>query len=82
LAEELKADWVLIDERKGTRAAQSRGLRVAGTLTSLEEAGARGLLAYEEAIDRLVNGTTFHVTAEVLRDSMQRFQDRQKELNP
>src|SRR5262245_46520004 len=82
LAEELKADWVLIDERKGTREARSRGLRVAGTLTILEEAGARGLLDYEEAIDRLVNGTTFHVTAEVLRDSKQRFQDRQKELNP
>ncbi len=32
LGQELKADWILIDERKGTREARGRGLRVAGTL--------------------------------------------------
>jgi uncharacterized protein len=36
LAEELKADWVLLDERKGSRVAKSRGLRVAGTLGIIE----------------------------------------------
>ena len=82
MAEESKADWVLMDERKGTREAESRGLRVAGTLTILEEAGAKGLLDYERIRDRLVSETTFHVTAEVLRDSEQRFRERQKELNP
>ena len=41
LAEELKADWVLLDERKGPRVGESRGLRVAGTpfLRKLVEAG-------------------------------------------
>lgn len=76
LAEELKADWVLMDERKGSREAQGRGLRVAGTLTILEEAGAKGLLDYEETRDRLVNGTTFYVAEAVLRESERRYQER------
>lgn len=80
LGRELKADWILIDERKGTREAQGRGLRAAGTLAIVEEAGARGLLDYGRTIDRLVRETTFHVTDQVLRDSEQRFRDRQKEL--
>jgi predicted nucleic acid-binding protein len=82
LAEELRADWVLLDERKGSRVAQGRGLRVAGTLTILEEAGARGLLDYEETRDRLVNQTTFYATEEVLRESERRFQQRKQSQTP
>jgi predicted nucleic acid-binding protein len=59
LAEELRADWVLLDERKGPREAERRGFRVAGTLAILEEAGARDPLDYERARDRLVIETTF-----------------------
>jgi predicted nucleic acid-binding protein len=76
LAEELKADWVLLDERKGSRKAESRGLRVAGTLTIIEEAGAKNLLDYDEMRDRLVAETTFYVTDDVLRESEQRFRAR------
>lgn len=78
LAEEMKADWVLMDERRGSREAQSRGLRVVGTLTILEEAGAKGLLDYEQTRDRLVNGTTFYVAEEVLRESERRYQERKQ----
>lgn len=78
LAEELNADWVLMDERKGSREAQNRGLRVVGTLTILEEAGATRLLDYERTRDRLVNGTTFYVAEEVLRESGQRYHDRKQ----
>lgn len=78
LAEELKADWVLMDERKGAREAQSRGLRVVGTLTLLEEAGAKGLLDYERTRDRLVSGTTFYVAEEVLRESERRYRERKQ----
>ena len=78
LAEELKADWVLMDERKGSRKAESRGLQVAGTLTILEEAGAKGLLDYEQMRNRLVGETTFYVTDDVLRDSEQRFHARRR----
>ena len=75
-AEELRADWVLMDERKGSREAHNRGLRVVGTLTLLEEAAAKGLLDDERTRDRLVNGTTFYVADEVLREFERRYQDR------
>jgi predicted nucleic acid-binding protein len=78
LAQELKADWVLIDERKASREAESRSLRVAGTLGILEEAGARELLDYGECRDRLVNETSFYVTDDVLRESARRYQERKQ----
>jgi predicted nucleic acid-binding protein len=78
LAQELKADWVLLDERKGSREAEIRGLRVASTLGVLEEAGARGLVDYAKARDRLVNETNFYVTDDVLLDSEKRYQLRMK----
>jgi predicted nucleic acid-binding protein len=77
LARELGADWVLIDERKASREAESRGLRVAGTLGILEEAGARNLLDYEKGRDRLVNETSFYVTDDVLRESARRYHERE-----
>jgi predicted nucleic acid-binding protein len=55
LAQELGADWILIDERKASRVAESRGLRVAGTLGIFEEGGVRNLLDYEKARNHLVN---------------------------
>lgn len=73
LALELDADWVLMDERKGTREAQSRGLRIVGTLTMLEEAGARGLIDYDQTINRLVTRTTFYVAEDVLVESEKRY---------
>lgn len=80
LARELGADWVLIDERKASRAAESRGLRVAGTLGILEEAGARNLLDYEKGKARLVNQTNFYVTEEVLGESERRYLERKQAL--
>jgi predicted nucleic acid-binding protein len=80
LARELGADWVLIDERKASREAESRGLRVAGTLGILEEAGARNLLDYEKGRERLVNETSFYVTDDVLRESERRYQERKQDL--
>ncbi len=78
LAQEMRADWVLIDERKASREAESRGLRVAGTLGILEEAGARNLLDYEKDRDRLVNETNFYVTDDVLRESERRYHERKQ----
>lgn len=78
LARELRADWVLIDERKASREAASRGLRVAGTLGILEEAGARNLLDYENSRDRLVNETNFYVGNDVLRESARRYYERRR----
>lgn len=78
LARELGADWVLIDERKASREAERRGLRVAGTPGVLEEAGARNLLDYEKDRDRLVNETSFYVTDDVLRESERRYRERRQ----
>jgi len=78
LAQELGADWILIDERKASRAAESRGLRVAGTLGILEEGGARSLIDYEKARDRLVNETSFYVTDDVLGESERRYHERKQ----
>jgi predicted nucleic acid-binding protein len=44
VAEEVQADFVLIDERDGRRVARSRALAVIGTLGVLEEAAIRGLI--------------------------------------
>jgi len=73
---ELKAEWILIDEREGTREARNRGLQVAGTLVVIEEAGARDLLDYGKTKDRLVNQTNFYVTEDVIRESEQRYRQR------
>jgi predicted nucleic acid-binding protein len=74
------ADWVLIDERKASREAESRGLRVAGTLGILEEAGARNLLDYDTCRERLVNETSFYVTEDVLGESKRRYLERKQAL--
>ncbi len=68
----------LIDERKASREAESRGLRVVGTLGILEEAGARNLLDYEKGRHRLVNETSFYVTDDVLRESGRRYHERKQ----
>jgi predicted nucleic acid-binding protein len=82
LAEELAADWVLMDERRGSREAERRGFRVAGTLVIIEEAGANNLLDYDEARNRLVAETNFYVTDDVLRASEQRFRARKLVQEP
>jgi predicted nucleic acid-binding protein len=76
LAQELKADWVLIDDRRGSRDAQKRGFRVAGTLGILEEAGVRNLVDYTKAASRLVNETNMYLTEDILQQSAQRHHDR------
>ncbi len=45
LAEELQADYLLIDERKGRRLAQARDLRVVGLLGVILIAKRRGLIS-------------------------------------
>jgi len=44
LAEELAADWLLIDERLGWNVAQRKGLRTVGLLGSLVKAKERGIV--------------------------------------
>lgn len=53
LAEFLKADLVLMDERKGVAVARRKGLKVTGTLGILDLAAHDGLLNFSAAIDLL-----------------------------
>jgi predicted nucleic acid-binding protein len=49
----LKADLILIDERKGTAVALAKGFEATGTLGVLDLAATRGLVNLREALDRL-----------------------------
>jgi predicted nucleic acid-binding protein len=53
LAESMKADLLLIDDRAGASTAQHRGLTVVGTLAVLDWASRAGLLDLADAFRRL-----------------------------
>jgi predicted nucleic acid-binding protein len=53
LAQELCADWLLIDETAGRAEATRRGLKTIGTLGILLEANKRGLLPLRECLKDL-----------------------------
>ena len=53
LAESLRADLLLIDDRAGAMLAQQRGLAVTGTLGVLDLASRTGLLHLKDAFTRL-----------------------------
>jgi predicted nucleic acid-binding protein len=80
LALEIGADRILIDERKGYKVAQQRGLKTSSTLGIFEEASNRGLINFEETLDRLVKETTFYVTEEVLQEFRRRVQGQEHAL--
>ncbi len=56
LAEELRVDWLLIDETMGRNEAARRGLQTIGTLGILREGHQAGLLDLRTAIDSLTAG--------------------------
>ena len=72
LAKELRADLVLIDERKGRIAAGRLGLAVTGTIGIVTEASLRGLADFEEAVALLRNRTNFRIDDEVVAASRRR----------
>jgi predicted nucleic acid-binding protein len=82
LAIELKADRVLIDERKGYKAALQRGLQATTTLGLLEEASYRGLIDFEQTVERLDKETTFYVTPDVIAEFRRRVREQQGSQGP
>lgn len=71
LAEELHADWILLDEVKARRIATARGLKVAGTLAVLFEAHERGLLDLRQAVEDL-RRTTFYLDERLVQTVLDR----------
>lgn len=69
LAEQLRADIVLLDESAARTLATQRGLKVAGVLGVLRDAANAGLLDLTEAIDRL-RQTNFRASPELLKSVM------------
>ena len=70
-----RANWeravVLIDELAGRQEATRRGLKVAGTLSVLDDADRAGLVKFDEAIARL-RKTSFRVSQAVLAEIEQK----------
>ena len=71
LATEMHAEVLLIDEQAGRQEAVRRGLKVAGTLSILDEADQIGLVQFDKAVDRL-RQTSFRVSEAVLSEINQR----------
>lgn len=71
LAQHLRADALIIDERRGRQEAETRGLVVIGTLGVLASAHERGLVNLAEAIDRL-RQTNFHASPKLLAMILER----------
>ncbi len=71
LAQELKADLVLLDEAEGRAEALRLGLPVSGTVGMLEKAADRELIALCGAFQRL-SATNFYVSPELLQQALLR----------
>ena len=65
LATEVHANAVLIDELAGRQEALRRGLKIAGTLSVLDEADQAGIVKFDDAVAAL-RATSFRVSQEVL----------------
>ena len=69
VAEELRADILLLDDDAGRKAAQRRGLRRTGTLGILGTAGARGLVDFPAVIAQL-HATSFRMPSPAVLENM------------
>jgi predicted nucleic acid-binding protein len=77
LAEEIKADAVLMDDKDGRRKAASRQIIIIGTLGVLDRAAERGLIDLAEAINRLQQ-TTFRAPKEMIEAMLEQDLERRR----
>ena len=71
LAVERRISVLLIDERRGTRAAKARGIVTVGTLNIIEQGAAAGLIEFDNAISALV-ATNFRVSPTLVDEARSR----------
>lgn len=68
LAQELKADLLLIDEMKGRKAAEAAGIAYTGVLGVLLSAKSRNLIvAVRPLLDNLIKNAGFHMSPALIR---------------
>jgi predicted nucleic acid-binding protein len=72
LAEEQRADLLLIDERRGRLEAKRRGLATMGTLGVLLAAAQKGLIDAVAAYQQLATKTNFRCSPEIQESFLQR----------
>lgn len=72
----LNADLILIDERRGARAAVHKGFEVTGTLGILDVAAEKGFVNLKEALDSLTR-TNFRYRPEFLDALLKKHQGGQ-----
>jgi predicted nucleic acid-binding protein len=77
LAQELKADLLLIDEMDGRKAAADRHIPFTGTIGVLELAADRGLLDLRDAFEK-VKGTSFWISHRLLDERLELYVARRK----
>ena len=73
LAEELKADLIVLDEKAARQIARERGLNLTGLLGILELAATRRLINLPAVLERLEQ-TTFRASPRLLRLILERYQ--------
>ncbi len=78
LARELEADILLVDDRKARGIAKSQGLRIAGTLSVLEQAAVRGFLDLRDALSRL-RATDFSISHRLMKEALDRDDERRED---
>jgi len=77
LAEALRADALIIDEKAGRREAERRKLRVIGTVRVLDDAAEAGLLDLPDALSRL-QGFGFYLDNKLLQFLLDRHSMRER----
>lgn len=73
LAEELKADLIILDEKAARQIARERGLNLTGLLGILELAATRRLINLPAVLEHLQQ-TTFRASPRLLRSILERHQ--------
>jgi predicted nucleic acid-binding protein len=72
LAQELKADAILLDEDKPRAQAAKLGLRVIGTIGILEQSANQGLIDDLKLVHEKLRKTDFYISDKILADSLTR----------
>ena len=75
LAQEINASAVLMDDRRGRKAATDRGIAVIGTIGLLEQAAAAGAMELRPALERLQQ-TNARLDPELIQAALARNQAR------